>query len=159
GPVAKADNWAVDNRPSPGSIAWWSDQGTQMAVGHVGYVTDVYADGSITVESYNMRANGQYSTIHLTPGVGADHTPFRLGAWHVVWPTGFVHIGDVAATMTPTPQPAPAVAFHYPHNTYGPGDGGGFTLAGTTIGDGDSHGWYLRAGHGDIGQERWTNSH
>lgn len=158
GRVATANNWPVDNRPSPGSIAWWNDQGTGMPVGHVGYVTDVYPDGSITVESYNLRANGQYSTIHLTPG-GTDDTSFHLPAWHVVWPTGFVHIGDVAATMTPTPQPAPAVAFHYPHNTYGPGDGGSFSLAGATAGDGDNHGWYTRTGHGDIGQELWTNSH
>jgi hypothetical protein len=33
-----------------------------------------------------------------------------------------------------------------------------YTLAGPTFGDGDSHGWYTRTGHGLRGNERWTNA-
>ncbi|GAA0387369.1 hypothetical protein GCM10009530_43040 [Microbispora corallina] len=157
GRVAPGYGYAVDGTPRPGSIAWWSDQGTGMALGHVGYVADVYPDGTILVESYNLRENGQYSTVHLGPG-GTDDRSFHLPAFHVVWPTGFIHIGDGAFQTVQPPAPVPAVAFHYPRNVYGPGDGSGFSLAGAAY-PGSDHGWYTHAGHGEIGQMKWTNTH
>jgi surface antigen len=157
GRVAPHYGYAVDLAPRPGAIAWWSDQGTGMPVGHVGYVTDVYPDGSITIENYNLRVNGEYSTIHMGLG-GATDSSFGRGDWQVPWPTGFIHIGDTDANITQPPQPPPAAPFHYPHNVYGPGDGGGFSLAGSPY-PGSDHGWYTRIGHGEIGAERWTNTH
>src|SRR5262245_42247265 len=59
GTAARNAGYAVDGTPRPGSIAWWSDQGTGMPLGHVGYVTDVYTDGTITIEGYNLRLNGE----------------------------------------------------------------------------------------------------
>ena len=157
GAKAASLGYTVDDNPSPGSIAWWSDNGTGMSVGHVGYVTDVYPDGSVTIESYNLRVNGEYSVIHMNQN-GVDDTSFNLPAFHVVWPTGFIHIGDSAANIVQPPQPAPSQGWGYPHNTYGPGSGGSFTLAGSAYPN-TVHGWYTDTGHGDIGDEQWTNTH
>jgi len=157
GAAAKAAGYRVDSVPRPGAIAWWSDRGTSMPLGHVGYVTDVYADGSIAVESYNLRDNGEYSKIHLSTG-GVDDTSFHLPAFHVVWPTGFVHIGDSYSGVTQPPVPSPPITYHYAHTVYGPGDGTSFTLAGTAY-PGSDHGWYTRVGGGELGAMRWTNTH
>lgn len=147
--AAKAAGYQVDGVPRPGSIAWWSDQGTGMSVGHVGYVTDVYADGSVTIEGYNLRVNGQYSTIHMGPS-GADDTSFHLSPWHVVWPTGFIHIGDGPSVVSGPPQPAPAPGFHYARNVTGPGDGSGYSLGGPA--------WVERLGSGELGDLRWAQN-
>ena len=157
GAKAASLGYTVDNHPSPGSIAWWSNSGTGMSLGHVGYVTDVYPDGSVTIESYNLRVNGEYSVIHMNQN-GMDDTSFGLPVFHVVWPTGFIHLGDSAANIVQPPQPAPSPGFGYPHNTFGPGSGGNFTLAGSAY-PGTVHGWYTDSGHGDIGDEQWTNTH
>jgi hypothetical protein len=158
GAKAQSSHYAVDDRPSPGSIAWWSSTGTGMPVGHVGYVTDVYPDGSVTIEGYNLRANGQYSTIHMGRA-GADDTSFGLAAWHVVWPSGFIHIGDTAANISGPPQPSPSPGYRYPHNTYGPGDAAPtFSLSGSPY-PSTVDGWYSDAGHGLLGRMLWTNTH
>ncbi|MBO3744443.1 CHAP domain-containing protein [Streptosporangiaceae bacterium NEAU-GS5] len=157
GKAARAAGYAVDAVARPGSIAWWNHQGTGMPVGHVGYVTDVYPDGTIAVEAYNQRANGQYSRIHIGRN-GLDDTSFHLPVFHVPWPTGFVHIGDTAVNIVQPPVPAPPVTYHYARNVYGPGDGGGFALGGSAY-PGSDHGWYTRTGGGELGAMRWTNTH
>ena len=149
GAAARKAGYTVDGTPRPGSIAWWSDQGTGMSVGHVGYVTDVYADGTITIESYNLRLNGEYSTIHMGPS-GADDTSFHLPSWHVVWPTGFIHIGDGPASVDGPPRPAPDPGYHYARNVVGPGDGGHFTVTGPA--------WVERFGSGELGDLRWARN-
>jgi CHAP domain len=157
GAKAQSLGYAVDDHPTPGSIAWWSSSGTGMSLGHVGYVTDVYPDGSVTIESYNLRSNGEYSVIHMNRS-GVDDTSFGLPSFHVVWPSGFIHIGDSAANISQPPLPAPSPGFRYPHNTYGPGDGGSFYLNGSAY-PSTVHGWYSDAGHGLLGQMVWTNTH
>lgn len=157
GAKASSLGYAVDDSPAPGSIAWWSNNGTGMSLGHVGYVSDVYPDGSVTIEGYNLRGNGEYSVIHMNHN-GADDTSFNLPAWHVVWPTGFIHLGDSAANIVQPPVATPSPTFSYPHNTFGPGSGGSFTLAGPAY-PGTVHGWYTDTAHGDIGDEQWTNTH
>jgi surface antigen len=147
GQVAAQAGYRVDNYPSPGSIAYW----TTGQFGHVAYVTDVYPNGTIRVEGYNLRLNGEYSTLVLDT-TGAWDTSFGYPAWHVAWPDGFVHIGDGSAGP---PQTYPA-ATGYPQGVYGPGSPE-FTLAGSAY-PGSNDGWYTSTGHGLIGDEQWTNT-
>ncbi|HEY4853597.1 MAG TPA: CHAP domain-containing protein [Streptosporangiaceae bacterium] len=147
GRVAAQANYRVDGNPSPGSIAYW----TMGQFGHVAYVTDVYPNGTIRVEGYNLRLNGEYSTLVMDT-TGAWDSSFGYPAYHVNWPDGFVHIGDGSAGP---PQTYPATT-SYPQGTYGPGSPE-FSLAGSAY-PGSVHGWYTRAGHGLIGDEQWTNT-
>jgi surface antigen len=147
GRVGAAAGYRVDNYPSPGSIAYW----TIGQFGHVAYVTDVYPNGTIRLEGYNLRLNGEYSTLVMDTTGGWD-TSFGYPAFHLSWPDGFVHIGDGSAGP---PQTYPA-ATGYPAGTYGPGSPE-FSLAGSAY-PGSVHGWYTRAGHGLIGQEQWTDT-
>ena len=145
--------WRVDGNPAPGSIAYWGSSGTGMSVGHVGYVTDVYPNGNIRIEQYNLRLNGEYSTIVMASG-GADDASFGYPPFHVVWPTGFIHVHDDPAG---TPQTYPT-ASTYPSNTWGPSSPStAFWLSGSASA-GSDHGWYTRTGHGLIGKELWTNT-
>lgn len=176
----QAQNWGatVDNTPTPGAIAWWPNAVTDpqdgnppdpvhgipgSSTGHVGYVTDVYPDGSITVEGYNMRENGEYSVVHMNYNTGYTDNSFGLANFNIPWPGGFIHLGDGPAPGVPSPpEPAPGVVqATYPTQVtvLGPGDGrGDFTVTGNAY-PGTTHGWYTDAGHGEIGQELWTNTH
>lgn len=170
-----ADNWdvmweaqgvAVNNVPAPGTIAYWpnatadpQDHHPTSAsgmgeFGHVGYVTDVYPDGSITVESYNLRVNGEYSTIHLPYGQAATDTSFNLGGFSVPWPTDFIHVGDGIGSSAPaTPEPANGtVSWGYPSQVkvIGPGSPASEFSLGST--------WYKNPGFGEIGEEEYTHT-
>lgn len=172
-----ADNWDVKGRaawgtqnvntiPAPGTIAYWPNATTDPqdghptspngigGFGHVGYVTDVYPDGSITIEGYNLRVNGEYSVIHLPYGGSATDTSFNHSAFTVPWPTYFIHVGDGIGSGTPaSPEPANGtVSSGYPSQVkvIGPGSSGGqFSLNSV---------WYSDAGHGEIGQEEYTHT-
>jgi len=171
-----ADNWdvkwkalgyAVDTVPVPGSIAYWPNATTDPQdghpadpvhgmgeFGHVGYVTDVYPDGSITVEGYNLRLNGEYSTIHMAYGQSATDTSSNQGAFTVPWPKYFIHVADGPAPGESSP-PEPAN-----------GTGAwGYSTQVTVIGPGSpssqfstANVWYSDAGHGEIGTELWTHT-
>jgi surface antigen len=175
----QAQNWGatVDNVPTPGAIAWWPNAVTDpqdgnppdpvhgipgSTTGHVGYVTDVYPDGSITVESYNMRENGEYSVVHMNYNTGYTDNSFGLPNFSIPWPGGFIHIDDGPSGAASPAEPAPGVVKStYPSQVtvLGPGDGhGDFTLTGSAY-PGTTDGWYLDAGHGEVGQELWTNTH
>lgn len=178
--AAQAENWGatVDNVPTPGAIAWWPNAVTDpqdgnppdtvhgipgSSTGHVGYVTDVYPDGSITVEQYNMRENGEYSVVHMNYDTGYVDNSFGLTNFSVPWPGGFIHLGDGPAAGVASPaEPAPGVVqAGYPTQVkvLGPGDGhNDFTLTGAAYPQ-TVDGWSSDAGHGEDGQMLYTNTH
>ncbi|GLX05280.1 CHAP domain-containing protein [Microbispora sp. NBRC 16548] len=185
GKYGNADVWAakfsalgyrVDDAPSPGSIAWWpnavpdpqdhnppdAEHGIPSSTtGHVGYVTDVYPDGSVTIESYNMRANGQYSVVHLKYGLGYSDDSFNLSPFPIPWPGAFIHVADGpkdGAASPPEPANAGVVKATYPSQPPGLVVLGPALLTGSDY-PGTTHGWYQDPGHGEIGAMLWTNTH
>ncbi len=152
--TAPQHGWTVNSIAVPGAMAVWNN-GHLGPVGHVAYVTDVYSDGSITVENYNLLGNGQYSKFNLPPG-GGSVTSFNRTIT-VPWPDGFVHIGDGAALgangnpLPPDPKPASPV-YGAPQNVkvVGPGSASGqFSL---------SNVWYQQPAHGLLGNEEYTHA-
>ncbi|HEX5497482.1 MAG TPA: CHAP domain-containing protein [Mycobacteriales bacterium] len=158
--------YRVDNVPTPGAVVWWPNATADAqdgnppdpvhgigAVGHVGYVTDVYPDGSITVEQYNMRVNGEYSVVHISYGSPYTDVSFGLGAFTVPWPGGFVHVADGPSGAASPPEPADGVVHAgYPSGVtvIGPGSPASeFSTADV---------WFQRPGHGEIGQELYTHT-
>lgn len=93
GSVAKANGIAVNNTPTVGSIAWWTNGGNNgtFTVGHVAVVTKVYSDGSVDLAQYNLREDGLYSTLHIPANGSAVDTSNGHGAFTVYWPNGFIH--------------------------------------------------------------------
>ncbi|GAA0385817.1 hypothetical protein GCM10009530_40970 [Microbispora corallina] len=181
---AQSMGYVVDDIPTPGAIAWWPNgaddpkDGLAAAdwahgaipnspTGHVGYVTDVYPDGSITVEQYNMRENARYSVVHMAWHQGYSDDSYGLARYDFPWPGGFVHIADgpePGAAMPPEPNPG-VVSYEghpadpLPPTVAYPGDGrSDVDLAGADY-PGTDHGWYTDAGHGYVGQMLWTNTH
>ncbi|WP_162246457.1 CHAP domain-containing protein [Aeromicrobium sp. Root495] len=76
GSAARASGVPVTDRPQVGSIAWWeSDVYPARKKGHVAYVEQVRADGSILVSEDNM--NQAFSWRRVVRGKG--------------WPSGFLH--------------------------------------------------------------------
>ena len=171
-------DFAVDNIPTPGAIAWWPNAVSDpqdgnppdpthglSSLGHVAYVTDVYPDGSITMEQYNVEGTGEYSTAHLAYNTGYTDTAFGRTS-SIPWPGGFIHIADGPSGAASPLEPAVGTVWSgYPGQAsnglivLGPGDSaGGPTLAGSAY-PGTVHGWYTEAGHGEIGQMLWTNTH
>ena len=165
----KALGYTVNNVPAPGAIVWWpnaipdpQDSNPPDPVhglpgsntGHVGYVTDVYPDGSITVEMYNMRVNGEYSVVHMAYNQGYTDNSFGLGNYSVPWPGGFIHIADGPAPGTASPaEPSPGVVqATYPSQVkvIGPGSSASQFSLGNV--------WYPNAGFGEIGQEQRTHT-
>lgn len=73
--VARRRGVTVSSRPSVGSVAQWnagersrlSGSGSFFAgsYGHVGWVTEVYADGSVRVAQYNGDGSRSYSTMRV----------------------------------------------------------------------------------------------
>lgn len=152
---APAHGWRVDDVPTPGAIAIWGN-GDLGAVGHVGYVDDVYPDGSITIENYNLHVNGEYSKFRLPPG-GGQETSFGQ-TYDLAWPDGFAHIGDgpardVNGNPLPPEQPeltATEYGYQYSPDVHlaGPGSPAAvFTTTGT---------WRTDPGHGELGTMRYT---
>ena len=176
----------VNNIPVPGAIAWWPNgvadpqDGNQpdpvkglagSSTGHVGFVSDVYADGSITIEQYNMRGNGEFSVVHLNYGQGYTDTSFGQPAYYVPWPAKFLHVKDGASGAVSPPAAVGVVQAGYPGTfslysdfrpgltVIGPGDSSAnFVLDGSAY-PGTVHGWYSDTGHGENGQMLWTNTH
>ncbi|MEV6118264.1 CHAP domain-containing protein [Streptomyces sp. NPDC052109] len=151
--TAPAHGARVDTTPVPGSVAVWAD-GTLGPVGHVAYVDDVYPDGSITVENYNLHVNGEYSRFHLPAGGGTE-TSFGA-TYHIPWPSAFVHLGDGPATAADgsvlPPEPAPtATQYGYAYSPDVSLTGPGSPDAQFAV----SGGWQTRAGHGELGTMRY----
>jgi surface antigen len=163
-----ADIWAtrwrqagytVDNVPAPGAIVNWpnavadSQDGSPAdpangigGFGHVGYVTDVYPDGSITVEQYNMQSNGEYSVVHMAYGKGYTDNSFGQPGFTVPWPKYFIHVNDgPAANVASPPEPATGVVFaSYSQQVKVIGPGSAQFSTTTTA-------WNPDAGHGELG--------
>jgi len=162
----KALGYAVDTVPSPGAIAYWPNATTDPQdgnppdpvnglgeFGHVAYVTDVYPDGSITVEGYNMRENGQYSVVHMNFSTGYTDNSFGQPNFSVPWPKYFIHVSDGPSGAASPTEPSPGVVqARYPSQVtvIGPGSPSSqFSTANV---------WYSDAGHGEIGTELWTHT-
>lgn len=77
--IAQSQGVAVTGRPAVGAVAHWnagesssawagSSTGSFTAggYGHVAYVTQVFADGSVQVAQYNATGNRAFSTMRLT---------------------------------------------------------------------------------------------
>ncbi|HEV2373045.1 MAG TPA: CHAP domain-containing protein [Streptosporangiaceae bacterium] len=162
----KALGYAVDTVPSPGAIAYWPNATTDPQdgnppdpvnglgeFGHVAYVTDVYADGSITVEGYNMRENGEYSVVHMDFGTGYTDNSFGQPGFSVPWPKYFIHVHDGPSGAASPPEPGPGVVQ------------AGYPTQVTVIGPGSpssqfstANVWYTDGGHGEAGTEVWTHT-
>lgn len=80
----------VDNHPVVGSVAWWRAGSVGSSVGHVAWVQKVSAS-SITVEEYNYLRRGYYDTR-------------TISTTSTVWPSGFIHLHDLALSNTVTPS-------------------------------------------------------
>jgi surface antigen len=78
-PVGDARNWddrlapdaVVDSTPAVGAIAVWDANESYGGLGagplgHVAWVQAVYADGSVSIEQYNLGSNGTYVQMHHT---------------------------------------------------------------------------------------------
>ena len=152
---ARAHGWTVDNVPVPGSIAIWAN-GNLGPVGHVGYIDDVYPDGSITIENYNLHANGEYSKFHMPAG-GGQETSFGQ-TYQLPWPDGFAHIADGPALdakghpLAPEQPELTSTQYGYQYSPdvhlAGPGSPATvFTTTGT---------WHTDTAHGELGNMLYT---
>jgi surface antigen len=147
---ATAHGWVVDTVPTPGAIAIWAN-GHLGPVGHVGYVDDVYPDGSITIENYNLHLNGEFSRFRLPAGGGVE-TSFGQ-TYHLPFPDAFAHIGDGPALGSdgrPLPPEQPELTgtqYGYPYspNVHLAGPGSPASVFGTT------GTWRSDTGHGELG--------
>lgn len=152
---AQAHGWTVDDVPVPGSIAIWSN-GHLGPVGHVGYVDDVYPDGSITIENYNLHANGEYSKFRLPSGGGTE-TSFGQ-TYQLSWPDGFAHIGDgpaLGADGQPLPPEQPELTateygYRYSPDVHLAGPGSPSSVFATT------GTWDTDTAHGELGNMRFA---
>ena len=93
GSVAQSRGVVVNNSPTVGSIAWWTNGGNNgtFTVGHVAVVAAVHSDGSVDLAQYNLREDGLYSTLHIPANGSAVDTSNGHGAFTVYWPNGFIH--------------------------------------------------------------------
>lgn len=96
GSVAQSRGVAVNNTPTVGSIAWWTNGGNNgtFTVGHVAVVTAVHGDGSVDLAQYNLREDGLYSTLHIPSNGSAVDTSNGHSAFTVHWPNGFIHFNN-----------------------------------------------------------------
>lgn len=93
-----ASNWAnaarkvgvvVDDKPTPGSIAWWAKGSPGSSSGHVAYVASVNGT-AIGIEEYNWARVGYYGTRVID----------RSSKY---WPSGFLHIDPPAMKLLSRP--------------------------------------------------------
>jgi len=162
----QALGYTVDTVPAPGAIAYWPNAVTDPQdgnppdsvhgigeFGHLAYVTDVYTDGSITIEQYNMRDNGEYSIAHMAFGQGYTDNSFGQGNFSVPWPKYFIHVNNGPAPGAASPaEPGPGVVqATYPSQVkvIGPGSSGQFATGNV---------WYTQPGHGELGTEMYTHT-
>jgi len=87
--AAVAAGFTVDDKPNPGSVAWWASGSPGSSAGHVAWVKSA-TSSSIVIEEYNWVHRGGYSqrTISRTQSM---------------WPSGFIHVGDAAMKATARP--------------------------------------------------------
>lgn len=79
----------VDSTPVVGAVAWWAAGTPGSSRGHVAWVKDVTNTG-IVIEEYNWATRGGYGTRTLA----------RTDA---KYPTGFIHVGDLALANVTKP--------------------------------------------------------
>ena len=84
--VAKDMGRKPDKVPSVGAVAWFKR-------GHVAYVEQVNADGTIVISEMNFDGHNGFRLSTVSPGYG--------------WPDRFIHLADVAPTDV-TPPTAPS---------------------------------------------------
>jgi surface antigen len=86
-----ASNWrhaalqagvTVNDRPAVGAIAWWRAGSPGSSRGHVAWVENV-SSSAITIEEYNYAVTGGYGTRTIDTSSS-------------VWPSAFIHVGDLA---------------------------------------------------------------
>lgn len=175
GKYGNADVWAskfsslgytVDTIPTPGAIAYWPNATTDSqdnnppdsahglgGFGHVALVSDVYVDGSITIQQYNMRENGEYSVAHMAFGQGYSDTGFNGGGFSVPWPKYFIHVADGPSGGASPAEPANGIVqAGNPSQVLviGPGSPSSQFSTGNV--------WYNDPGHGEIGREMYTHT-
>ncbi|WP_332662523.1 CHAP domain-containing protein [Aeromicrobium sp.] len=75
GDAARKSGVPVNDSPRVGAVAWWTAAAIGNSSGHVAYVEEVRADGSIVLSEDNL--TGDFDWRHLTRGAG--------------WPSGFIH--------------------------------------------------------------------
>ena len=75
GDAARKAGVPVDDRPSVGAVAWWTAAAVGNSSGHVAYVEEVLADGSVVLSEDSLK--GDFDWRHLTRSSG--------------WPSGFIH--------------------------------------------------------------------
>lgn len=95
GGAARLAGVPVDDRPAVGAIAWWgANARTAGAGGHVAYVEEVRADGSILLSEDSL--GGYFKWRHLTRASAS-------------WPSGFIHYpesdGSPAGTFLSATSP------------------------------------------------------
>ena len=82
----------TNKTPAVGSIAWWNANVPGAGSGgHVAYVEKVYSATDIVVSESNWDGNFDWRRITTTAN----------------WPSGFIHLHDAGAPVTPTPTPTP----------------------------------------------------
>lgn len=74
GTAARAAGVPVNDNPAVGAVAWWPASAASPS-GHVAYVEQVMADGSVLVSEDNL--TGDFRWRRITRGTG--------------WPSGFIH--------------------------------------------------------------------
>lgn len=75
GDAARKVGVPVNDIPRVGAVAWWTAAAAGTPSGHVAYVEEVRADGSIVLSEDNL--GGDFDWRHVTRGTG--------------WPSGFIH--------------------------------------------------------------------
>lgn len=75
GDSARLAGVPVNDSPAVGAVAWWTAAAVGNASGHVAYVEQVLADGSIVLSEDNL--TGDFDWRHVSRGSG--------------WPSGFIH--------------------------------------------------------------------
>ncbi len=97
GPTARSLGIPVNQTPAVGAVAWDAGGvGGASSEGHVAWVANIEANGTIDVEEYNYTNSGQYDV-----RTGLNPSSF----------SGFIHFDDLGTTneaMTPASTGAPA---------------------------------------------------
>ena len=95
GDAARKVGVPVNDTPAVGAVAWWTAAAIGTSGGHVAYVENVLADGSIYVSEDNL--TGDFDWRHVTRGTG--------------WPSGFIHYprsdGSPYGTFDSVTSPVP----------------------------------------------------
>jgi surface antigen len=124
GPTAESLGIPVNGTPAVGAVAWDAgDVGGATSEGHVAWVANIEANGSIDVEEYNYAVAGVYDV-----RTGLSPSSF----------SGFIHIADLGQAPSPmTPPSTGAPSNPPPPGTHGywlvGSDGGVFSFGASTF--------------------------